>query len=405
MYRSKPIRNWLSIFVVALSVAAIVGTTTGCGDKKAEKESGKTEKKTDDKKGKAKDGKLAVGDKKKEKKKIVPGVPVSVVSVKRGEIYSTVTFSSTVESEREVTIYPQTSGLVRSILVEEGDRVFPGKALLVLDDADARLTERRAYVDFEKARGDSTRNAHLFKRRMISRDAYENSIYEAARNRLAWQQAQLTLSRTRIRTPVAGVISSRNVEIGDRIGSSSQPFKLVTMDNLVARVFVPGRSLPHLISGQRARISSDMLVDFEGGGYIKRISPVIDPKSGTVKVTVGLKNAEKRLTPGMFVNVALITEQKSDALLLPKETLVRDGGKSYAFVVRDSVASRKQITLGLQNSRTVQIAGGLNEGDMVIIVGQEGLRDGARVRIIADASKPIPKKPDKKETPDKITES
>ena len=60
MYRSKPIRNWLSIFVVALSVAAIVGTTTGCGDKKAGKESGKTEKKTDDKKGKAKDGKLAV---------------------------------------------------------------------------------------------------------------------------------------------------------------------------------------------------------------------------------------------------------------------------------------------------------------------------------------------------------
>ena len=381
--RSTILHRLLFVLIVLLTGGAFL--TTGCGGD-SKKESGKTaeapegEKKPD----------------KPKKKPPKPGVPVSVVAVESGEIVSTVTFSATVESEREVVVYPRTSGLVRTMLVEEGARVAVGQVLMILDDADNRIAERQAYIELEKAQKDSVRSAELFNQKMISREQFEQAAYQAGSARLNWQKTKLDLSRTRIRAPVRGVISSRDVEIGDRVGTSSETFKLVTMDNLVARVYVPGRSLPHLNVGQRAHISSDMLPDFDGRGAIKRISPVIDPRSGTVKVTVGLIDRSRKLTPGMFVNVALVTDQRNEALLLPKETLVYDGRQAYAFVVKDSTASRQLLTLGLKNSRQVQVIEGLAVGDSVVIVGQEGLRDGAKVRVIADASKPIPREETKK---------
>ena len=323
-------------------------------------------------------------------RRVDPGVPVSIHPIERGEIVSTVTFSATVESERRVVVYPQTSGLVRQIIAEEGDRVEAGQVLMVLDDDDARLAEAQARMDLRKAQTDSARNAELFRRNMISRESHEQIIYEVNRKRIAWQQAKLALDRTRIRTPAAGVIAIRDVEIGDRIGQSSTPYRVVTLSDLIAKVHVPGRTLHHIRVGQGAQITSDMRPDFEGRGRIKRISPVIDPESGTVKVTVDLPDPRRELTPGMFINVALITDRRDDALLLPKETLVYDGGQAYAFVVNDTLATRVALTLGLTNSRTVQVLEGAAEGDSIVIVGQEGLRDGAKVRVVDDAAAPIP---------------
>jgi membrane fusion protein (multidrug efflux system) len=93
----------------------------------------------------------------------------------------------------------------------------------------------------------------------------------------------------------------------------------------------------------------------------------------------------------MFVNVGLITDSRRGVLLVPKEALTYDAGQPYAFVVRDSTVHRTLLELGLTNPREVEVVAGLAKSDSVVIVGQEGLRDGAKVRVVAEPLRAVPK--------------
>lgn len=342
--------------------------------------------------GKSGEAKNSSGDpEKKPEETIETAVPVDIVEVSHGDIIATMTFSATVQSERNIIVYPQTSGLVEEVLAEEGDRVAAGQVLLRLEDDDARIAFERAQVELRKLQSDSLRMAELYAKGLESRDAYETVLYQVNRARLSLEEGALGLHRTRIRAPVGGMVSGRNVETGNRVSPASEVYRLVTMDSLIAQVFIPGRTRQHISIGQSARITSDMLPGYGVDGIIKRINPVVDPQSGTVKVTVVLRDDGRRFRPGMFVNVALITDRRSDALLVPKEALTYDAGQPYAFVVRDSTARRTLVELGLTNPREVQVLAGLAQGDSVVIVGQEGLRDGAKVRVVTEPLLPVPK--------------
>jgi len=343
------------------------------------------------KSGEAKAGSDAKKGPQAEQQALGTSVPVAIVRVEHGDIVASMTFSATVESERNIVVYPQTTGLVERVLAEEGDRVERGQALVQLDDDDARIALERAQVELRKLQSDSLRTAGLYAKGLESRDAYETALYQVSRARLALEEAGLGLQRTRIRAPVGGIISQRSTEIGNRVSPSSEVYRLVTLDSLIAQVHVPGRTRPHIRLDQQARITSDMLPDYEIGGTIERINPVVDPESGTVKVTVALADSGRRFTPGMFANVALITDRRANVLLLPKETLAYDAGQPYVFVLRDSVARRTRLEVGLSNPRVVEVTAGVAPGDSVVIVGQEGLRDGATVRVVEEPFRPVTK--------------
>ena len=366
--RSRDALRWAAAFVVAIAGSALLGACSTNG--KAENGSANSEKKPEE--------------------LVTAAVPVGVVEVVRGDIIATMTFSATVESERTVVVYPQTSGLVEEVLAEEGDRVSAGQVLLRLDDDDVRIAHERAQVELRKLQSDSLRMAGLFSKGLESRDAYETVLYQVNRTRLNLDEAVLGLQRTRIRAPVGGVISARKVEIGNRVSPASEVYTVVAMDSLIAHVFIPGRTRQHIRVSQQARITSDMVPGYEIDGIIKRINPVVDPQSGTVKVTVALRDRQRKLTPGMFVNVGLITDSRAEALLVPKEALTYDAGQADAFVVRDSTARRTHLELGLTNTRQVQVVAGLARGESVVVIGQEGLRDGAKVRVVAEPLRPVP---------------
>ena len=103
------------------------------------------------------------------------------------------------------------------------------------------------------------------------------------------------------------MITERYVQVGARVGPSSKLYDLIKLDDLIARVFAPGQYLTTVGSGQQALITSDFLPDKQFHGWVKRISPVVDPRSGTFKVTVGLHDRWQYLRPGLFVNVRIVT--------------------------------------------------------------------------------------------------
>jgi membrane fusion protein (multidrug efflux system) len=161
-------------------------------------------------------------------------------------------------------------------------------------------------------------------------------------------------------------------------------FDIVDFRSIVARIYVPEKHLPDLQLNSVARVTPTALGTEEIAGYLLRISPVVEAKTGLIKVTIGFKET-RQLRPGMYVNVELVTARRTDAILLSKRALVYDGESTYAFrVLPDRTVERVLVEARLDDETNVEPARGFKEGDQVVVAGQTGLKTGLKVRLPGD---------------------
>ncbi len=317
----------------------------------------------------------------REERKSEP-VPVQIATVSRGPIAATLSFNATLETESTVDLFPQVAGQVEALLVEEGDFVKTGDPLIQIDAREWRVDADEAQVNLDREQANFARSESLYQRNLINQQEYENAKFQLEQMRLRLERAKIQLDHATVRAPFDGVISEREVQAGARVGNNTKLFSLVSLQDMVARVFVPGRYLPQVAKDQPAVITSEFLPDRQFEGWVKRISPVIDPQSGTFKVTVGMSNPEYDVLPGLFVKATITTEERDDALLVPKRAIVYDGGNQFIFTVRDGTAHRLPLQAGFETSDTIEVRAGLAEGDPVIILGQSGLKDESPVKVV-----------------------
>ncbi len=306
-------------------------------------------------------------------------VPVEVETLGTGSMESILRFSANLEAESQVQVLARTAGLVRRLPVEEGDEVRSGKTLLQLEDEEQRSQLDRARNDVAHARREFAQQDKLHERGLVSDQILQNAEYEKTRLELLERDASRSLRYTVVRAPIGGTITQRLVKRGDHVNPQQPLFEITDFDSLVALVYVPEKELNKLTPGLVARISPPSVSDDVYSGEIKRISPTVDARSGTLKVTVDVPRAPN-LLPGMFVEVELVTDVRDDAILLPKRALVYDNEVAYAFKVgADGIAERVRIEPVLENRHFVFPAQGFAAGDTVVTAGQVGLKHGAKV--------------------------
>jgi len=310
-------------------------------------------------------------------------VPVETVTLERGPIEAVLRFSTNLEAESEVQVYSQAARLVTELLVEEGDQVARGQPLLRLQDAEQRSNLSRVKSQLEKARREHQRQTSLFERELISEQAFNEAVYELEQLELSFADAQRELSYTEVRAPISGIVTNRLVNLGDHITINQHLFDIVDFDTIVARIYVPERELKRLSTGQKARLFSDSLGGEARHGQVKRIAPIVDPRSGTVKVTVGIPRYQG-LLPGMYVEVELVIDTHAEALLVPKRAVVYDNERAFVFRLTEEMkVERLPIEARLEDRDFIEpVTGRLEAGDRIVVAGQAGLKNGARVRLV-----------------------
>ncbi|MEM6793054.1 MAG: efflux RND transporter periplasmic adaptor subunit [Acidobacteriota bacterium] len=308
-------------------------------------------------------------------------VPVEVAGLERGGIEAVLRFSSNLEAESSVQVFSQASRIVRELRVEEGDQVREGQVLLRLQNEEQTSAITRAESQLKKARRELQRQVNLFEKELISEQAMNDATYEVEQLEIALVDAQRELSYTEVRAPIRGTVTSRLVNLGDTVTMNQHLFDLVDFDTLVARVFVPEKDLSRLEVGQAARVWSQSLEEPRRGEVI-RISPVVDPRSGTIKVTLGIPR-NQGLRPGQYVETELVVETLEQALLIPKRALVFDDTRVFVYRFGElSTVERLEIETAVEDRDHVVATGEiLAEGDRVVIAGQAGLKDGMKVRL------------------------
>lgn len=330
----------------------------------------------------------ADGDKDSDQaEKVEERVPVEVLAVTRGPIEAVLQSTTNLEAEAAVTVFARTANPVVDLRVEEGDRVEKDDILVVLENESQTITLRKAKARLERAEREFQRKQELHARDLITDQEFNEADYELSQARLEVDEAQLQLAFTEIRAPIAGTITQRMVNLGDQVNVNQQVFDMVNFDSIVARIYIPEKNLGRLSLGQEARITTQALPGQVFRGRVGRIAPTVDAKTGTVKVTVMFDRIGP-LRPGMYVNVALVLDTHDQALLIPKRALVYDADQLFVFRLEaDNTVERVLVQPALTDEENVEPVTGFAAGDLVVVAGQTGLKNGAEVRVL-DAAGP-----------------
>ena len=325
---------------------------------------------------------------KKDKKE--EGVPVEVATLVRGPIEEVIKASNHLEAEQTVKVFSRASNLLVELLVEEGDLVKKKQVLARLQNDDQKTTCDKALSQLNQAKANFKRTEQMFKGDLVSQRDYDDGKYGLEQLQLAMNEAQRQLDFTEIKAPIAGTITTRLVRLGDQVNPNQHLFDIIDFDSIVALVYVPEKRLSQLEIKKPARITAQSLGDEVFEGFIKRISPVVDSKSGTVKVTLGVKGGG-RLRPGMFVDAEIIVSTHPNALLVSKRSIVYDSDQMFVYRLGESNrVARVLVEPVLTDKDHIEPVAGFEAGDQIVIAGQTGLKDGGLVTL------PVASEPEEK---------
>ena len=317
-----------------------------------------------------------------------PAIPVETATPTRGDILAVYSGTAPIEAFADATVVAKVGGEVRDILVEEGDDVEIGDVLARLDGDRLRLEAKQADANLHKLRREYKRNVDLSERGLISAGDFEKIQYEMEALQATYDLATLELSYTEIRAPIDGVVSERFIKLGNTIDVNAPTFQVTSLEPLISYLHVPEREYRRIDPGQDAAIHVDALAGKQFDAIVSRVSPVVDPETGTFKISIEVSDASRQLKPGMFGRISIVYDTHKNAMRIPRSAIIEEAGLSTVFVIDNDVAERRVIRTGYAEGGQIEVLDGLDETETFVTVGQTSLKNGSSVSIInaAEAS-------------------
>lgn len=361
-------------------------------------------------------------------------VSVDAEPAHRGELVMRITANGVAEAQRLLRVTAEVEGKVEDIAVEQGQWVEAGDLLVEIDDIELVMRRDQAAENYLNrlmnfsnnqialAGAESTtagsaeegENALEFLRRFINSQAFETMMRQPAleerlaeltredlfaalanltNNRVALEQAELDLARSRITAPfsgqVAGIEASQGPNskswpvVGQDIGPGNELMMLVDTDPIRVRVEVIESEISLVRAGRRAAVTFPAYPGETFTGTIEGIDPVVDAARKTLSVTVRLPNTDRRLKPGMFAQVSLDAQIFEDRLLVPVSAVLLRDNRQVVFVVRNGRAQWEYVTTGYENGQWFEIlSDNIKEGDIIVTSGHFTLAHDVPVNVI-----------------------
>jgi len=341
-------------------------------------------------------------------------IPVEVAPASHQAVTANYSGTATLEAVGEAQVVAKTSGIILKLMVEEGMHVDKGQLLAQLDDDSIRNKLVQAEATLKKTQAAFDKSEKGIAKNLIPRADFDRDKFDLETQHAVVEGAKIDLSYTRIVAPISGVIAKRSVKTGNLVTINQMLFQIVDMEPLQAVLNVPERDLGTLKAGQPVHLRVDALPEQTFDGSVARIAPVVDATSGTFRATCEFRDTTKTLKPGMFGRIDVVYDQRHDALVVPRSALVEEDGESAVFVIEPAppkkvddkdkdakkgkageavaaekkpevplfVAKRRVVKTGYSESDRVEVRDGLKDGERVITIGRNAVRDGTEVTVL-----------------------
>jgi RND family efflux transporter MFP subunit len=293
----------------------------------------------------------------------------------------------------EVTISAEVEGVLRSVKVEEGTQVSKGMLLAAIDDSDYSLEVKRAEAALRQAEAtlentklEFKRKDALHKEELVTKQQYDDVVTrlslteaEVERAKASLAIARLKLSKTKITSPLAGVVKEKRVSAGDFVKNGTPLFVIIQSNPIKLRFTVPEKDLGRLKMNQEVTLKVDGFPGSEFKGKVNIVFPNVEEKTRTLQVEAIVPNNNGILKPGLFAKVILYTSGERDTIVVPVTALLYEAEKVKVFIIEGDRAKEREVKLGSKYGELMEIIDGVKEGEKIVAIGQQNLSEGAKV--------------------------
>jgi RND family efflux transporter MFP subunit len=333
-----------------------------------------------------------------------PVVEVETARVRRGQIVQRISAPGSLMARRESLIGPEVRGPIKVVHVSEGDRVEAGEPLFEIDPQNyrigvrqaeaalARMRAERRQIEADLARAEKLRSRNVLAQQEAERLTNALDIATSAQREAgeALTLARRNLARTVVRAPYTGSVAKRLADEGTTALVQPQTVVIVFQETseLEAHATIPEVHQAAIQVGDAALLyvqglPGPLQVD------VTAVGDSIDPATRTYLVVMKVPNPDHKLKAGVFARVEILPKAKSHVILVPREALRSEDGRTYVLAVKEGRAVSTPVSVGIVSEDSVEVLRGVREGDEVV-VGEAArtLGPGMRVRVLGDDRDP-----------------
>lgn len=311
-------------------------------------------------------------------------LPVQMVQPMSGSIAARYLATTALEADNEALVSARTGGEIREIHVEEGQYVRAGDLLATLDGDRLRLDALKSAANLAKLEQEYRRQVELHEKGLVAATNFEDLKFRLEAQQAAYDLAELQYSYSKVRAPISGIVVDRKVKTGQSLNAGDPLMWITDPDSLLARIQVPQSELGKFAVGQPASLRFDALPGLAQDAVVTRISPTVDPETGTFRMQISIQGAQPGIAAGMFSRVQIAYDRHDNAKLLPNQAVIVEDTVSVVYVVTDGEARRRVVQTGITDGGMTEILAGLELGETVILSGNRGLREGTPVAAAGD---------------------
>ena len=301
---------------------------------------------------------------------------VAVATATTGPAVQAVYATGNVEPVHWAKVGPAVRARITAVLVEEGARVTDGQPMARLDDREAQHRAEEAEARANFAQEDLARVRTLVARDVASRAALDRAEAEARAVRAVAEAAKRRLDDYIVRAPSAGLVLRRDAEVGEVVDTPAALFWIGEPKPLRITAEVDEEDIAQIREGQRALLRADAFAGQVLNARVTQITPKGDATRKAYRVRLALPE-DTPLMIGMTVEANIVLRETATAVLIPPAAFRGD----HVFVVQGEVARRRQVTVGVQGPRAVEIRQGIAAGDVVVLDPPQSLKDGQAIRL------------------------
>ncbi len=311
---------------------------------------------------------------------------VEVIQLKPSTVQEDLQAVGSLQSNESVILRPEVSGRISAIGFKDGQIVRKGQMLIALDNSLNAAEVAQMQAENDLALANLRRSEDLASRKFISSSAQDTAASNAQVADAKLKLAQARLSKMRIVAPFDGVVGIRGVSLGDYVKDGTDLVNVEDVRTLKVDFRLPERNLSQIKVGQRIDVLADALPGEHFSGDIDAINPRIDANGRSLEIRARMQNLGGKLRPGMFVRVRVIVGERANALLVPEEAIVPEGGEFFVYKIVEGQARRAPVKIGVRRDAKVEIVEGLAAGDRVVTAGMRLSRDGQPVNAVERAA-------------------
>jgi len=308
--------------------------------------------------------------------------PVKVRSVQSAPFAETLSLTGYVQALDDIIVSTEEGGILKQWKVSKGRRVKKGQVLALMNDDVLKPMYEAAYAQYLTTQLNYEKQKKVYSEQAISELQFKTAEYTRDAARAQAELARARLERTRIKSPISGILDDRLTDKGELAPPGAPVARVLRIDRVKILIYVPERYAGTVERGAEVNFAVSSFPGETFSGKVSYVGAAVMTDNRSFPVELVVTNPGRKLKPEMIARATILQTAPREAILLEDNVVQEmDQGKYIVYVEEDGMARERIVTLGRRSRSMVEITSGLNDGDRVIVVGQRTIHDGQTVTV------------------------